>query len=83
METQLMKPEYKIIETKATGNIKVNGNSQYNHLNADTVTVEENVIARLFGTINTKLIIKKGARVYLHGTLRGELQNEGGELFKY
>jgi hypothetical protein len=79
----IMKPEYKIIETEVRGNIRIAIHSQYNNLNADTVAVEEDVIARLFGTVQSKLIIKKGARVYLHGSLTGTLENLGGEFYNY
>jgi len=74
---------YKIIESEATGDILVNENSQYNNIKADRVTILENITARLFGTIKFKLTINKGARVYLHGSILGEVENQGGEFYKY
>ncbi len=81
MHTGLMS-EHKIIESKIRGDILVSANSQYNHLDADNVTVEENITTRLFGTIRQKLIIKKGARVYFHGSA-GKVENSGGELHQF
>ena len=72
--------EYKIIDTEIRGNIFIIRNTQYNKLNAVNVTVANNIKARLYGVIKGKLIIKKGARVYLHGKLEGKLENLGGEI---
>lgn len=75
--------EYKIIEKQVTGNIEITSDTQINDLNADTVTIAENVKARLYGVIHTKLILRKDSSVILHGTIYGDLQNEGGELSLY
>jgi hypothetical protein len=75
-----MAPNFKIIETLVNGNITVAVNTQINNLNADEVTVSENVSVRLFGKIHKALTIKKGAVVILHGTIYGAVNNEGGEL---
>lgn len=83
MRVYSMSANYRIIEKKVTGDIHVHENSQYNNLHAETVTVEQDVTVRLFGSISNKLTIKKGARVYLHGSLAGTLDNLGGEFFKY
>ena len=72
--------EFKIINTEIKGNLFVIRNTQYNNLNAMNVTVGENIITRLYGNIRGKLIIQKGAKVYLHGTVSGKLENHGGEL---
>ncbi len=72
--------EFKIIDTEIKGNLYVIRNSQYNNLNALNVTVGKNIITRLYGTIKGKLIIHKGAKVYLHGTISGKIENHGGEL---
>jgi len=74
---------YKIIESEATGDIVVEENSQFNNIKADRVTILENITARLFGTIKVKLSIYKGAKVYLHGNVLGEVENLGGEFYKY
>jgi acetyltransferase-like isoleucine patch superfamily enzyme len=74
---------YHIIQQDTTGDIYVDENSQYNSVDADNVTVGAGVTVRLFGTIRKKLVIGKGARVYLHGSLAGELENQGGEFYKY
>jgi hypothetical protein len=71
---------FKIIDTEVKGSLRVLMNSQYNRVNATSVTIAENVTVRLFGVVKRKLIIKKGARVYLHGTVLGKVENSGGEL---
>ena len=76
-------PNYKIINTETKGEIHIKENSQYNNLKADRITVAENVSVRLFGTINEVLVIRKGATVYLHGTINGKTENQGGEIFIY
>jgi hypothetical protein len=78
-----MSSNFKIIETPVTGNIEITVDTQINHLDADTVIVAENVKARLYGTIHTKLILRKDSSVVLHGTIYGDLHNEGGELNIY
>ena len=72
--------EYKVIDTEIKGNIYIIRDTQYNKLNALNVTVAENVKVRIYGMIKGKLIIKKGARVYLHGSVAGKLENLGGEI---
>jgi hypothetical protein len=72
--------EYKVIDTEIRGNIYIIRNTQYNNLNAMNVTVANDVKVRLYGVIKGKLIIRKGARVYLHGKLEGKLENLGGEI---
>lgn len=72
--------EFKIINTEIKGNLFVIRDSQYNNINAVNVTVGKNITTRLYGTIKGKLVIQKGAKVYLHGTVSGKLENHGGEL---
>jgi hypothetical protein len=72
--------EFKIVNTEIKGNLYIIRDSQYNNLNAVNVTVANNITARLYGNIKGKLIIQKGARVYLHGSVSGKLENLGGEL---
>lgn len=78
-----MNISYNIIQREATGDLNITENSQYNNVRADNVLVSEDVTVRMFGTISGKLSIGKGARVYLHGTLAGELDNRGGEFYRY
>jgi hypothetical protein len=75
--------EYKIIKTEIEGDLTISEHSQYNHLNADTVIVEKGIRTRLYGVIHKKLIIRKEARVFLHGKLLGELQDEGGRFYHF
>jgi len=72
---------FKIIGTETKGEVYIKVNSQYNNINADKVIVAEHVSARLFGTIN-ELVIKKGGQVWLHGTIKGKIENDG-KLFTY
>ena len=78
-----MNISYNIIQREATGDLNITENSQYNNVRADNVLVSEGVNVSMFGTISGKLSIGKGARVYLHGTLAGELDNRGGEFYRY
>lgn len=72
----------RVIQEEAVGNLKINENCQYNKVNADKVVVNENVTVRLFGTVHT-VIIKRGAKLYLHGMIRGNIENKGGEVYIY
>ncbi|MGZ3862234.1 MAG: hypothetical protein ACXVPN_11970 [Bacteroidia bacterium] len=71
---------YKTIETEIKGDIHIEEHSQYNSIEAGRVIVNENVTARLFGTINDSIIIKKNATVFFHGKIKGKILNEGGKL---
>jgi hypothetical protein len=81
--TYMTKTELRIINREIEGELIINLDSQYNNLKAEIVIVKENVTARLFGTISEQLVIKSGACVYLHGSITGNIENEGGELFIY
>ncbi len=70
----------RIINEEAVGVIKINENSQFNKVKADKVVVDENTTARLFGSVKT-LVLKKGAKLFLHGVISGKIENKGGELF--
>lgn len=72
--------QFKIINQKITGKIIVKENTQFNDIDAESVIVERDVIARLYGNIQELLILKKGAVVFLHGALYGDVKNEGGEV---
>ena len=78
-----MSPDFKIIYEEINGNVDITANTQINNLRADKVVVSENVKARLFGTIKKTLVLKKGSVVILHGTIYGDVKNEGGELSLY
>jgi len=75
-----MSEEFKIIHKEVVGKVEISVNMQIHNLKADEVTVCENITARLFGSIQKKLILKKGSKVFLHGVLFGDVKNEGGEL---
>lgn len=75
--------DHKIIESEITGDLLVDFNSQYNNINADNVIVSPRITVRFFGTIKKNLVIHEGARVYLHGTVLGKVENLGGEFYKY
>ena len=79
----MSKTELRIIDREVVGELVITHDSQYNNLKADIVIVKENVTARLFGTVSKQLMIKKGARVYFHGSVAGKIENEGGELLIY
>lgn len=83
MGVALMKPDTKIIEREITGDVRITESSQYNNMNADHVIVAEGITVRLFGVVHKKLTIGKGARVHLHGTMAGVVEDNGGELYKY
>jgi hypothetical protein len=76
----LMQEGFKIINEDVSGNVDITVNTQINNLNADEVTVAENVTARLFGNIQKLLILKKDSKVFLHGHISGNIKNEGGDL---
>ncbi len=72
--------DFKIINEEVTGVVRITVDTQFNKINADVVTVSANVNARLFGDIKEKLVLKKGSKVFLHGVVFGNVENEGGEL---
>lgn len=73
----------KIENKRVTGNVVVKKNTQFNNIDAVTVTVEEGIIARLYGVVNKNILIKNGATVYLHGKFFGKVVNEGGVLYVF
>lgn len=75
--------DFRIIRIITKGTITIKQNVQYNNIQAERVTVNENITARLYGSIHKSLVLKKGSKVYLHGTLNGEIINEGGELILF
>jgi hypothetical protein len=72
----------RVIQEEAIGTIKVKEDCQYNKVKADKVVIDENVTVRLYGTMNT-LILKRGAKLFLHGIVYGNIENKGGEIFVF
>lgn len=72
--------KFKVINAKVTGKVIVKENTQFNNIDAESVIVEKDIIARLYGNIQKLLILKKGAKIFLHGVLYGDVNNEGGEV---
>lgn len=71
----------KIIFERVEGDIYSTENTQYNSVLADRVFVAENVSVRIFGTVREEIVLKPGARVFLHGKLLGDVKNHGGEIY--
>lgn len=70
----------KTISEEAIGVIRINENCQFNKVRAEKVVVNENVTARLFGSVKT-IVLKKGAKLILHGVVSGTVKNNGGEIY--
>jgi hypothetical protein len=68
----------KIFNNEITGDLIIESDSQYNALAVNSVTVTEYVTARLYGNIKKDLVVKKGAKVYLHGDVGGKIKNSDG-----
>lgn len=71
------------INSQVIGNITVSKDTQYNHIDCDSIVIEEGVMARLFRKVNQSITIKKGTIVYLHGKMLGMIDNEGGVLYVF
>jgi len=72
--------QLKIIQDEMVGIVTVKEDSQLNKIAADKVIIDENVTARLFGSVKT-IILKKGAKLFFHGIISGDIKNSGGEIF--
>jgi hypothetical protein len=72
-----------IIKNKVTGNLIIDKDSQYQNLEADTVIVEGNKTARIFGVVKKLILIKKNATVYFHGKIKGKVVNQGGNFHAF
>ncbi|MBA3664621.1 MAG: hypothetical protein H0W61_10480 [Bacteroidetes bacterium] len=72
--------EIKIIRKEVKGIVKISSNSQYNNIQAQEVHIAEGITARLYGTVHSAVYLKKGSALYLHGSLKGEIINEGGMI---
>ena len=69
----------KLIQEPVSGHIRIKEHSQYNNISAEKVILLENITARLYGNI-VHVVLKKGSRLYLHGIISGNVENEGGEI---
>lgn len=74
--------DLKIIREEVVGIIKIEEDSQFNHVRAEKVVVNENITARLFGSVKT-IVLKKGAKLFLHGVISGKVKNNGGEIYVF
>jgi len=74
--------DLKLIQDEVLGHVRIKENSQYNNIKAETVMVAQNITVRLYGSVGD-VILKKGSRIYLHGVITGNVQNEGGEIHFY
>ena len=74
---------FRVVDAETKGEVTITRDTQYNNINASKVLIEEEVTARLYGTVTEKVILKKGSRLYLHGAILGEIENEGGELYLF
>ena len=72
----------KIITEETVGVVKIKEDCQFNKIRAEKVVVNENITARLFGTVKT-IVIKKGAKLFLHGAISGSVKNHGGEIYVF
>ena len=77
-----MENELKIIHDEIVGVVKIKEDSQFNKIRADKVIIAENTTARLFGMVKD-IVLKKGAKLFLHGQISGTIENKGGEIFIY
>jgi hypothetical protein len=71
--------DFAIVREETNGDVIVSENTQFNNIKADSVVIEENVKARLFGNVKS-LLLKKGACVYVHGSIEGKIESHEGEL---
>jgi hypothetical protein len=73
--------EYRIVRELVTGAVHIEENTQYHDIQADEVCVHEGVRARLFGTVKNKITVKKNSKIFIHGSFKGEVINEGGRIY--
>lgn len=74
-----MSNNLKIISDETHGVIIIRENSQFNNINAEKVIIDENITARLFGSIKN-IVLEKGSKLFLHGVISGTVKNKGGEI---
>ncbi|MGZ3864506.1 MAG: hypothetical protein ACXVPN_16440 [Bacteroidia bacterium] len=75
-----MRQELKVISDETVGVVQIRENSQFNQIKAEKVIIDENITVRLFGSVKT-IVVKKGAKLFLHGVFFGNIENNGGEIF--
>ncbi|MDQ3046432.1 MAG: hypothetical protein M3R27_02710 [Bacteroidota bacterium] len=75
--------KYNTVDKLITGCITIEKNIQFNNVEADEVVIEPNVTARLFGKIKERLVLKQGATLYLHGSIHGNVENNGGTIIVF
>ncbi|HEY6162949.1 MAG TPA: hypothetical protein VI112_17090 [Bacteroidia bacterium] len=71
----------KTISDSIQGDLTIKEDSTFHNVYLQSLIVEENIMARLYGIVEDTIHIKKGATVYLHGKLQGEVINEGGIVY--
>jgi len=71
-----------LIRDYVKGDIIIKENIQFNNIEANSIIIEENVTARLFGKVKN-VILKKGSRLIMHGLILGKVENLGGELLTF
>lgn len=76
MQQASMSYQLKVIDNEVASVVQIHENCQYNHIEAEKVIVDEYVTARLFGRVKD-VVVKKGAKLFLHGIVYGKIQNKG------
>lgn len=72
-----------IIKDKITGDLIIDKDVQYQDVEVDTLVIQDNKTARIFGVVRKLIHIKKNATVYFHGKLIGKVINEGGQFHAF
>lgn len=75
--------EMEIIKDKITGDLVIDKDVQYQDVEVDTLIIQDNKTARVFGIVKKLIHIKKNATVYFHGKLIGKVINEGGQFHAF
>jgi len=68
-----------LVQEEITGSLTITQNTQYNNVDADSIILEKNVTARIYGNTNT-VILKEGSVLYLHGKSPAKVENTRGTL---
>jgi hypothetical protein len=71
-----MSYQLKVINNEIASVVTIQEDCQYNHIEAEKVIVDEYVTARLFGKVKD-VVVKKGAKLFLHGIVSGHIKNQG------
>jgi hypothetical protein len=75
--------ENNIIRELVTGTVHIARNMQYNNIRADEVHVAEGVRARIFGSVNGRIVLQKDSKLFIHGSFKGEIINNGGRVYLF